>query len=114
MISGEGGCTLNDNILTGICNSINRVVMKRLRINNALIAETGMESLCDLLSNSRIEFLDLSSSSISHAAISIFSKKLRQMTNLRVIDLREVKDENHKAWPRAIVETLLDGMEHRT
>jgi len=114
MISGEGGCTLNDNILIGICSSVNRLVMKRLRINNACMGEIGMGSLCDLLLNSRIEFLDLSSSAISHDAVSIFSKELRRMSNLHVIDLREVKDEKHKPWPRPIMQSLLDGMEQST
>jgi len=114
MISGEGGCTLNDKILMRIFRSINRLVMKRVRINNACMGEIGMGSLCDLLSASKIEFLDLSSSAISYDAVSIFSKELQRMNNLHVIDLREVKDENHKPWPRSIIQSLLDGIEHST
>mmetsp|Transcript_2115 Transcript_2115/g.3036 ORF Transcript_2115/g.3036 Transcript_2115/m.3036 type:complete len:451 (-) Transcript_2115:111-1463(-) len=114
MISGEGGCVLNDNILKGLCNNINRQVMKRLRINNACMGEQGMEVLCDMLLNSSVEFLDLSSSTISHTCVLCFAEKLPQMNNLHVIDFRDIKDEKHKSWARPIMESLLDGMEQNS
>jgi hypothetical protein len=110
MISGEGGCVLHDDIVSGIIASISRTSMKRLRLNKATIGKRAMSSLCELLQNSCIEFLDLSASSLSLETVTIFADVLPRMTNLRVIDLRETRDENQNSWTREILETLLTGL----
>ena len=112
MISGEGGCVLHDDIVTGIVANVSRTKMKRLRLNNATICQRGMYGLCELLHNSNIEFLDLSGSALSLGCVEIFASFLPQMTNLQVIDLRETRDENQKLWSREILEAFLVGLNH--
>lgn len=112
MISGEGGCVLHDDIVTGIVANISRTKMKRLRLNNATICQRGMNGLCELLNNSNIEFLDLSGSTLSLECVNILASFLPQMTKLQVIDLRETRDENQKLWSREILEAFLIGLNH--
>lgn len=112
MISGEGGCILHDDIVSGIAASISRTAMKRLRLNKATLGKRAIHGLCELLQHSCIEFLDLSASSLSLETVTIFADALPRLTKLRVIDLRETQDENHNSWTREILETLLKGLEH--
>ena len=110
MISGEGGCTLHDDIVTGIVSSINRTKIKRLRLNNASLGQRGMQSLCDLLLHSSITFLDLSGSSFSLESVAMFANMMPRMTKLHVIDLKETRDDNQKSWNRETLETFLEGL----
>ena len=112
MISGEGGCVLHDDIVTGIVSNVSRTKMKRVRLNNATICQRGMNGLCELLNNSNIEFLDLSGSALSLECVNIFASFLPQMTKLQVIDLRETRDENQKLWSRELLEAFLIGLSH--
>jgi hypothetical protein len=111
MISGEGGCILHDDIVTGLAANMNRNVTKRLRLNNATLGPPGMVALCHLLTNSKVEFLDLSGSAMPHESVSIFADHLPRMTKLSTLDFREVKDQNEKPWSRDILKTLLAGLE---
>ena len=111
MISGEGGCVLSDDIVTGITANISRTKMKRLRLNNATLGQRGMNGLCDLLTNSSIEFLDLSGSALSLESVTIFANLLPHMPKLQVVDLRETRDENEKTWSREILQALLVGLD---
>lgn len=110
MISGEGGCVLHDDIVIGITANISRTKIKRLRLNNATLGKRGMQSLCELLQHSCIQFLDLSGSSLSLETVTLFADLLPKMTNLQVIDMRETRDENQKSWTREILQTFLLGL----
>lgn len=111
MVSGEGGCSLHDDIVSDLALSVNRDVMKALRLNNVTIGERGMEGLCNLLTNSKLSYLDLSGSALSHESVTMFADQLPQMTMLQSMDFREIQYPGKKPWTRETMKTLLGGLD---
>lgn len=111
MVSGDGGCVLQDDIVAGLANNLNRMVTKKLRLNNATLGPRGMETLCQLLLNSRVEFLDLSGSALAHESVVVFANYLPRMKNLKVIDFKEIKDSKGNLWSTETLNTMHVGLE---